>query len=100
MLWWYQPSEHLTNAFYTWLQQPITRPKNSLSDDHGIMASGEPHLHAIVSDREVAYAGRLGEGCRTLYLAEIAIVEIKEANLTGIHDEKNILGLRNQPKYE
>jgi len=38
----------------------------------GIIANGEPHLHAVVSDHEVAYAGHLKGGCRMLYLAKIS----------------------------
>ncbi len=59
----------------------------------GIIADGEPHLHAVVSDSEKAYAGHLEKGCRVLYLAEIIIIELKGANMTRILDEKGILRL-------
>lgn len=60
----------------------------------GIIADGKPHLHAVVPDQEYAYAGHLEEGCRTLYLVEIAIIELKDVNLTRILDEKKILRLK------
>lgn len=64
----------------------------------GIIADGKPHLHAVVSDKDFAYAGHLEEKCRTLYLAEIAIIELIDANLTRIRDEKNILRLKSRAK--
>ena len=61
----------------------------------GIIADyGKPHLHAVVSDCERAYAGHLEEGCRTLYLAEIVILEVEGLDLTRIRDESNILRLK------
>mgnify|MGYP000203285798 CR=1 FL=1 len=83
----YPPKEF----FKRWKNKPL-----ELASVMGIIANGEPHLHAVVSDHEVAYAGHLEKGCRTLYLAEIAIVEIEGANLTRIRDEKNIPKLKSQ----
>ncbi len=42
----------------------------------GIIASKEPHLHAVVSckDAEV-YGGHLEKGCEVAYLAEISILK-------------------------
>jgi len=60
----------------------------------GIIADGKPHLHAVVSDCERAYAEHLEEGCRTLYLAEIVVLEVKSVDLTRIRDERNILKLK------
>jgi len=77
--------------FKRWKNKPL-----ELASVMGIIANGEPHLHVAVSDHEVAYVGHLEEGCRTLYLAEIVIVEIEGANLTRIRDEKNIPKLRSR----
>ncbi|MBS7653873.1 MAG: DNA-binding protein [Candidatus Bathyarchaeia archaeon] len=81
----YPPKEF----FRRWEDKPL-----ELTSIMGIIADGKPHLHAVVSDRECAYAGHLEEGCRTLYLAEIAIIELKDANLTRILDENKILRLK------
>lgn len=85
----YPPKEY----FRHWENEPL-----ELASIAGIIAEGKPHLHAIVSDSEKAYAGHLEEGCRTLYLAEIAILEVKGLDLTRIHDEKNILRLKSREK--
>ncbi|MEM1990722.1 MAG: DNA-binding protein [Candidatus Bathyarchaeia archaeon] len=85
----YPPKEF----FRRWKDTPL-----ELASIMGIIADGKPHLHAIVSDQEFAYAGHLEEGCRTLYLAEIAIIEIMDANLTRVPDKNNILRLKSQNK--
>jgi len=81
----YPPKEF----FRRWRNEPL-----ELVSIMGIIADGKPHLHAIVSDSNYAYAGHLEEGCRTLYLAEIVVMEILGANLTRVRDEKNILRLK------
>lgn len=83
----YPPKEF----FKRWRDTPL-----ELASVMGIIADGKPHLHAVVSDKDYAYAGHLEEGCRTLYLAEIAIIEIVGANLTRKRDEKGILRLKSQ----
>lgn len=80
--------------FKRWENEPL-----ELVSIAGIIADGKPHLHAVVSDSEKAYAGHLEEGCRTLYLAEIAVLEVKGLGLTRIRDEKNILRLKSRRKY-
>lgn len=52
----------------------------------GIIAGGEPHLHAVCSDLESVYCGHVEEGCRTLVLIEASIVEIPGARLTRARD--------------
>jgi hypothetical protein len=80
----YPPVEH----FERWEDKPL-----ELASIDGIIADGKPHLHAVVSDREKAYAGHLENGCRVLYLAEIVIVEVKSLDLTRVPNDKNILKL-------
>jgi predicted DNA-binding protein with PD1-like motif len=80
----YPPVEH----FEQWEDEPL-----ELSSIEGIIADGKPHLHAVVSDSEGAYAGNLEEGCRVLYLAEIVIAELRPASLTRAYDERHILKL-------
>ena len=42
----------------------------------GVIASGEPHLHVVVSMKEEpARAGHLEDGSEVLYLAEVAILK-------------------------
>jgi predicted DNA-binding protein with PD1-like motif len=85
----YPPKEF----FKRWEDKPL-----ELASIMGIIADGKPHLHGVVSDQEYAYAGHLEEGCRTLYLAEIVIIELKDAILIRIRDEKNILRLKKKIK--
>lgn len=80
----YPPVEH----FERWEDKPL-----ELASIDGIIADGKPHLHAVVSDHEKAYAGHLESGCRVLYLAEIVIVEVKSLDLTRVPNDKNILKL-------
>jgi predicted DNA-binding protein with PD1-like motif len=47
----------------------------------------------VVSDHEKAYSGHLEKGCRVLYLAEVVIVELDQAHLQRVRNEKEILKL-------
>ncbi len=77
----YPPVEY----FARWEDQPL-----ELSSIDGIIADGVPHLHMVVSDHERAYSGHLEEGCRVLYLAEIIIVELDQANLKRVRNVQGI----------
>ena len=74
------------NRFEHWKDKPL-----ELASVNGVIADGEPHLHVVVSDSEKAYAGHLEEGCRTLYLAEIVIIELGGLNLKRERNQKNIV---------
>lgn len=76
------------NRFEQWKDKPL-----ELANVNGVIANGEPHLHIIASDYEKAYAGHLEEGCRTLYLAELIIIELKGLNLKRKRNKKNIMTL-------
>jgi predicted DNA-binding protein with PD1-like motif len=76
------------NRFEHWKDKPL-----ELANINGIIADGEPHLHVVASDSEKAYAGHLEEGCRTLYLAELVIIELEGLNLKRKRNEKNIMTL-------
>ena len=80
----YPPVEH----FERWNDKPL-----ELASIDGYIADGTPHLHTVISDHQKAYAGHLEEGCRTLYLAEIVIMEVKDLGLTRILNEKKLLKL-------
>jgi len=76
------------NRFEHWKDKPL-----ELASINGLIADGDPHLHVVVSDSEKAYAGHLEEGCRTLYLAEIVIIELEGLNLKRQRSPKNIVTL-------
>ncbi len=76
------------NRFEHWKDKPL-----ELATVNGVIADGEPHLHVVVSDSEKAYAGHLEEGCRTLYLAELVIIELEGLNLKRERNQKNIITL-------
>ena len=76
------------NRFEQWKDKPL-----ELANVNGVIANSEPHLHVVVSDHEKAYAGHLEEGCRTLYLAELVIIELKGLNLSRKRNQKNIMTL-------
>ena len=84
----YPPVEH----FERWDDKPL-----ELASISGIIADGVPHLHMVVSDHEMAYAGHLEEGCRVLYLAEIVIVELDQAGLQRVRNSRGILQLTRKP---
>jgi len=49
----------------------------------GVIAKGQPHIHAVVSDTEKAYGGHLETGNKVLYLCEIVVGVIE-----GVHMER------------
>ena len=65
-----------TDRFYT-----INAPLELLSVS-GLIANGEPHLHAVVSrGEEDVWAGHLEDGSEVAYLAEIAILKFNDLRL-------------------
>lgn len=56
----------------------------------GFIADSKPHLHMMISDRNMALGGHLEHGCKTLYLAEIVITEYQDFALRRIPDENSI----------
>lgn len=80
----YPPVEH----FERWENTAL-----ELASIDGIIADGTPHLHAVVSDKEKAYAGHLEEGCTILYLGEIVIQEYTGMALKRVKNERDIYEL-------
>ena len=80
----YPPVEH----YPEWKDEPL-----ELVSIDGIIANGEPHLHAVISNEDKAFAGHLEPGCRILYLGEIVIQEIKGQALERNRNSKNIFEL-------
>lgn len=81
----YEPTP--VDEFIT-LKQPM-----ELASLQGIVVDGEPHFHMVVSDLEQAYTGHLEEGTTVLYLVEISLVEISEAEVVRKKNELNIATL-------
>lgn len=71
--------------FETWTDTPL-----ELSSMSGFIADGQPHLHAVVSDKNMAFSGHVEENCRILYLAEIVIMELPDADLVRLKDDRGI----------
>lgn len=80
----YPPVEH----FARWDDKPL-----EVTSIDGLIASGVPHLHMVVSDHEKAYSGHLEEGCRILYLGEVVIVELEGPGFQRVRNERGILKL-------
>lgn len=72
------------NHFLT-LENPI-----ELGSAQGLIIDGIPHFHLTVSDLKRVYTGHMEPGCEVQYLAELAILELPEANLTRKMDEFGI----------
>ncbi|MFC1916107.1 PPC domain-containing DNA-binding protein [Chloroflexota bacterium] len=72
-----------SNRFFT-IEKPL-----ELSSISGIIADGEPHLHAVVSyaDKE-SYSGHLEDGSEVLYLAEVVILVFNGLKMTRHFDEQ------------
>ena len=71
------------------IEKPI-----ELASLQGVVLDGHPHFHMAVSDLEQAYTGHLEEGTTVLYLAEITLLELKNAGLKRAPDELGIAKLR------
>jgi len=77
-----------SDAFYR-LEKPL-----ELLSVSGIIADGEPHLHIVVScgENEV-YAGHLEPDSEVAYLAEVAILQCNDLNMTRKPDEERKIKL-------
>ena len=76
-----------TNGFYT-VEGPI-----EVAAGQGLIIDGQPHIHICMATPEASYLGHLEEGCRVLYLAEIAIEKYSDEELTRKKDEFGIAAL-------
>jgi len=77
-----------SDRFFT-IKKPL-----ELSSISGIIADGEPHLHAVVSyaDEEV-YSGHLENNSEVLYVAEVAILVFNNLKMARYADEKRKIRL-------
>lgn len=64
------------NQFIT-VEKPI-----ELGAAQGLIINGEPHFHLVISEENSLYAGHMEPGCEVQYLAELAILELLDVDLT------------------
>lgn len=64
------------NQFIT-VEKPI-----ELGVAQGLIINGEPHFHLVISEENSLYAGHMEPGCEVQYLAEFAILELLDVDLT------------------
>lgn len=76
--------DQAVNEFST-IERPI-----ELSSAQGLIIDGVPHFHLTISEPNGMYAGHMEPGCEVQYLAELAILELKELPLTRKLDEYGI----------
>ena len=62
---------------YITVEKPI-----ELGAAQGLIIDGEPHFHLIISEPDDLNAGHLENGCEVQYLAEFAILELKDLDIT------------------
>ena len=77
-------TDRALNKFLT-IESPIV-----LSSAQGLIINGEPHFHLTLSDPQHVYTGHMENGCEVQYLAELAILELTDLNLTGKLNEFGI----------
>ena len=53
-----------------------------VSSVSGLIVDGFPHLHIVISDPQRTYSGHLEPGCKSLYVFEMAVIEIEGLNIT------------------
>ncbi len=78
-------TEELSVNQYITVEKPI-----ELGSAQGIIIDGEPHFHLTISEPDKMYAGHMENGCEVQYLAELAILELNDLNLTRKLDEFGI----------
>lgn len=70
-------TEDISVNKYITIEKPI-----ELGAAQGLIIDGEPHFHINISEPDGVYAGHLEEGCEVQYLAEFAILELKDLDIT------------------
>lgn len=73
----------ITSTDYWPVNQFITVEKPiELGAAQGLIINGEPHFHLVISEENSLYAGHMEPGCEVQYLAEFAILELLDVDLT------------------
>ena len=71
----------------------ITDRAMELVSLHGLIVDGKPHIHMTVGDMERTWAAHLEDGCKVLYLAEVAIGRLDGMALQRVEREHRIPNL-------
>ena len=66
-----------SNTFLRMEERPIE--VNSID---GLIVDGVAHLHMVISEGTRVIAGHLEPGCKSLYLFEIAVLEVEDMDVT------------------
>jgi predicted DNA-binding protein with PD1-like motif len=66
-----------SNNFYRFKDTPM-----EVSSVDGLIVDGAAHLHVVISDTGRVYAGHLEPGCKSLYLFEMAVIEVEGLDIT------------------
>ena len=48
----------------------------------GLIVDGKSHLHTVIADGDHTYAGHLHQGCKSLYVFEMAVLEVEDMDVT------------------
>ena len=75
-----------------WIDEPI-----GVAAMSGIVASGGPHIHMVISSysgEQKAFTGHLEHGCRVLYRMEVVMIEVDGLELERVKNEFGIEELR------
>ena len=67
------PSE---NGYFRLENRPI-----EVNSVDGLIVNGFAHLHTVISEGEKTYGGHLEPGCKSLYLFEMAVLEVEEIDV-------------------
>ena len=55
----------------------------------GLIVDGVAHLHTVISDGERVISGHLEPGCKSLYLFEMAVIEVEDIDVTRKPNQHN-----------
>lgn len=67
------------------LREPL-----ELASLDGTIIHFEPHIHGVVSNADKTWAGHFLDGCKVLYLGEIAVQELVDINLIRKPDKNGV----------
>jgi len=60
-----------------------------VSSVNGLIVDGMAHLHTVMSDGERVISGHLEPGCKSLYIFEMAVIEVEDIDVTRKPNQHN-----------
>ena len=60
-----------------------------VSSVNGLIVDGIAHLHTVISDGERVISGHLEPGCKSLYVFEMAVIEVEDIDVTRKPNQHN-----------